>query len=329
LVVAVSLATAASAQAQQPAPPVAPGGWSSGVDVKPQPQAPAWGAQTTNTPRAAAPNERSQPNTTVVPRSSTEPAKPVTQVTLAALLTEDGQPIDQGLVWRIFRDKAGPEKGKLVATHRDAAPVLRLEPGDYMVNASFGRANLTRKITIVAGKQTAEKFVLNAGGLRILATLSGSGEAGGERAVHYDIYSDERDQYGQRTRIMSGAKPGLIIRLNAGLYQIVSTYGDANSVVRTDVTVEPGKLTDATVAHAGAPVTFKLVAQSGGDAMADTVWSIYTPQGDMVKETAGAVPSHILAAGTYSVSARHGGRVFRRDFTVQAGEATQVEVLMR
>jgi hypothetical protein len=329
LALGIALVAATPVLAQQA--PAAPGqpasGWG-GVDVKPQPP-PSWAPSQTNpAPPRAAPNERSQPNTTVVPRSAGE-QRPAAQLTLTALLTEDGQPIDQGLVWRVFRDKAGPEKGKLLATHREAVPVLRLEPGDYVINAAFGRSHLTRKVSVVAGRQQTEKFVLNAGGLRILATLSGVGEAGPERVVLYDIYSDERDQYGQRTRIMSGAKPGLIIRLNAGLYQIVSTYGDANSIVRSDVTVEPGKLTDATIVHTGAPVTFKLVAQTGGDAMADTTWSIFTPQGDMVKETAGAVPSHILAAGTYSVSARHAGRVFRRDFNVQAGEATQVEVMMR
>ena len=45
------------------------------------------------------------------------------------------------------------------------------------------------------------------------------------------------------TRIVDGVKQGVILRLNSGIYHVVSTYGDANAHVRTDVTVEAGKLT--------------------------------------------------------------------------------------
>ena len=61
---------------------------------------------------------------------------------------------------------------------------------------------------------------------------------------------------------MENAKPGLVIRLNAGAYHIVSLYGDANATVRADVTVEPGKITEATIKHTGAKTTFKLVQSS-------------------------------------------------------------------
>ena len=156
-----------------------------------------------------------------------------------------------------------------------------------------------------------------------------NGEAVNEKAVSYEIYSDERDQYGQRTKVMSGVKPGLVIRLNAGIYNVVGTYGDANAVARADVTVEAGKLTEATLSHAAAKVTFKLVARAGGDAIADTQWNVANAQGEVVKESVGALPTHVFAPGTYTVSARNAGEVFQRTFTVQAGEAAQVEVLRR
>jgi hypothetical protein len=249
------------------------------------------------------------------------------RVTLVALLTGDGQRIDQGVVWRVFQDAPGDGKSRLVSTHREASPELRLAPGTYMVNAAFGRAHLTRRITVKAGAPAVEKFVLNAGGLKIDATLEG-GEALPTTSVHYDILSDERDQFGNRTRIMTGVRPGLIIRLNAGLYHIVSTYGDANATVRADVTVEAGKLTSATVAHVMSRVTFKLVQRAGGHAIADTQWLLQLPSGEPVKESVGALPTHILAPGSYSVVARSGGRTFKRDFAVQSGDVVQVEVVM-
>ena len=308
-----------------------------------QPQGPGRGAwQTdTNPPPPAAPEAPGTatilvpPNTTVVPRSASEakPAAPVAggagQVSLVALLTEDGQNIEQGLVWRVFRDKPGPDgKLRVVSTHREASPSLRLDAGDYIVNVAFGRAHLTRKITVAGDRPAQERFVLNAGGLRLVPALAG-GEAVNDKAVTYDIYSDERDQYGQRTKVMTAARPGPVIRLNAGIYSVIGTYGDANAVARADVTVEAGKLTEATLTHAAARVTFKLVAQAGGDAIADTQWSIANTQGETVKESVGALPNHIFAPGTYTVSARNAGEVFQRTFAVQAGETVQVEVMRR
>lgn len=274
------------------------------------------------------------PNTTVVPRTRTDPKASglpsgPAQVTLVALLTEDGQSIEQGLVWRVFRAKPTADpNGRLVATHREASPTVRLDPGDYFVNVAFGRAHLTRKITVAGDRAVQERFVLNAGGLRVSSVLS-NGEAVNEKAVSYDIYSDERDQYGQRTKIMSAVRPGLIVRLNAGIYNIVGTYGDANATARSDVTVEAGKLTEATLTHAAAKVTFKLVTRAGGDAIPDTQWTVANTHGEPVKESVGALPTHVLAPGSYTVSARHQGRVFQRSFTVQAGDAAQVEVMAR
>jgi hypothetical protein len=275
-------------------------------------------------------------NTTIVPRAppdakSKNPAPVAGQTTFVALLTEDGQRIDQGMVWRIFEDNKGAAAGtknKLLSVYKEASPSVKLAAGDYVVNAAFGRANLTRKISIKPGSPAVEQFVLNAGGLR-MAALIGNGEPAPPNTISYDIYSDERDQFGNRSLIMRGAKPALIIRLNSGIYQIASTYGDANATVRADVTVEAGKLTEVTVAHASARVTFKLVSRAGGEALADTQWSIAMPQGEVVKESVGALPTHILAPGTYVVSARSGGRVFSRSFSVQHGQATQVEVVMQ
>lgn len=268
--------------------------------------------------------------TTVVPRSGSDakaPAAASASITLEALLTADGQRIDQGIVWRVFKDKGqGEAKARLVATQREAVPVVKLPPGDYVINAAYGRANLTRRVSLKSGDAAKERFVLNAGGLSLKA-LVGNGEAPAN-SVSYSVLSEDRDQFGNRLAVITGAKPGLIIRLNAGIYQVVSTYGDANATVRSDVTVEAGKLTEATIQHTAARVTLKLVTRAGGEAIADTQWAIQTAQGEVVKESVGALPSHTLAPGNYVAVARSAGKAFRRDFAVQNGETVQVEVLV-
>ena len=94
------------------------------------------------------------------------------------------------------------------------------------------------------------------------------------------------------------------------------------------MTVEAGKLTEVTLAHAAAKVTFKLVARPGGDAIADTQWSLATAQGEAVRESSGALPTHFLAPGGYVVSAKHAGRSYRRQFSVKTGDTAFVEVVI-
>lgn len=252
---------------------------------------------------------------------------PQVNMRFEAVLTDDGQRIEQGLVWRVFKaeqDSSG--RPKLVATVREAAPLIRLVPGDYSVNVAFGRANLTRKIQVKAA-DGAERFVLNAGGLKVTADVGGQPPPPG--SVTYSIQADERDQRGQRVTVLQNAKPGLIVRLNAGIYQITSTYGDANATVHADVTVEAGKLTEAAISHMAAKVAFKLVVEPGGDALPDTRWSIQTRGGEIVKESVGVFPTHILAPGTYAAFAKKDGKTYRRDFLVKAGDTVQVEVVMQ
>lgn len=250
------------------------------------------------------------------------------QVTLTASLTLGSRPITQALVWRVYRDKAAAgSKGLLVSTHKEASPTLRLNPGTYWINVALGRANLTRKITVAGDKIEKVHVVLNAGGLRVIPVLA-SGEAANAKLAAFDVESDERDEHGQTTKVVAGARAGVVLRLNAGIYSIVSTYGDANAIARADVSVEAGKLSEVRVTHPAAEVSFKLVTRGGGDAIADTQWSVATRQGEVVKESSGALPTHILAPGAYTVRAKHAGRFYRRDFTVKAGDSTLVEVVI-
>jgi len=300
-------------------------GWDAGVNLRSMFPAPSL------TDQGPVKEGASPSNVTVVPRTSEgadQNSNATTPVNLVALLTADGQLIDQGLVWRIY-DTAGGPKGtsKLLSTYRDPSPTVNLKPGNYMVNAAFGRADLTRTITVLPGAPMNEKFVLNAGGLRVKVLVDGAPPA--PNLVRYDILSGERDQLDNRTRVLSNAKPNVIVRLNAGIYRIVSTYGDANAKVEADVNVEAGKLTEATVSHSAAHVTFKLVTRLGGEALPDTQWTVQTPEGKVVKRSVGALPTHILAPGTYTIIAKSGKRAFKRDFTIAGGETAQVEVLMR
>jgi len=297
--------------------------WPTGIDLR--------GAVPAETGTTTAPQPASPTNTTVIPRTpgaTNAEGQSESQIKLIALLTADGQPIDKGITWRIYEDAPNTSsEPHLIRTLKTPNPTVKLKPGRYIVNAAFGRAHLTRQITVQQGTTAIEQFVLNAGGLRVKVLVDGRQPA--PNNATYRIYSDERDQFANRTKIISGAKPNRIIRLNAGIYHIVSTYGDANATVEADVTVEAGKLTEATITHSAAMVTFKLVARPGGEALPETQWTLQSPEGKVIKQSVGALPTHILAPGTYTIIAKSGTRAFKRDFTLSGGDVAQVEVLMR
>lgn len=266
-------------------------------------------------------------NTTVIgrKRAAGEGGGATSELRLMALLTSDGQQIDNGIVWRIFSTNPATRKLTLVGEYRDATPAINLAAGDYTVNAAFGRAHYTRRVTVKPGQNLTEQFVLNAGGLRVRALYKGASAPAG--MVTYAIYVDEREQFTSPTVVMSSVKPDLIIRLNAGIYRIISRFGDANARVEADVTVEAGKLSETTVTHAAGRAAFKLVTRPGGEALPDTVWTIKHTDGTIVKESVGALPSHYLKPGHYIVTAKSAGQIFSKDFEVSDGENTTVEVL--
>ena len=243
------------------------------------------------------------------------------------MLAKDTQPLTSGLIWRIYEGQVHDD-GSYRLLHTVAIRARPTLPGgEYLVNAAYGRANVTKRMTVWPDKQLDDIFNLNAGGLRLYATLAKQPLLS-DQSLTFDVYSDESDQFGNRRKVIAGAKSGVVMRLNGGTYRVESTYGDGNAVIEAEVTVEPGKLTEATVDHQAGKVTFRLVQKPGGEALADTIWNIYSGDGQLVKKSGGAFPSHVLAAGSYEVRVEHGQKEFAAKFSVEAGDKKQVEVVM-
>lgn len=242
---------------------------------------------------------------------------------LEARLVAGGLPLTEGLIWRVFSAQPNTEgQLPLVDKAEGGSTTLKLTSGDYLIHAAFGRAGATKRVTIADGDQT-ESLVLDAGGLQLDSVV------GDDRPISPEQLSFEilqQDQTGELVTVVPNAAPGKVLRLSAGTYHVVSRYGNVNAIVRADIQVEAGKLTEALMRHTGAEVTLKLVSQEGGEALANTSWSVTTQDGLEVHESVGAFPSIILAAGTYTAVAQHQGQVYSRDFTVEAGIARDIEV---
>jgi hypothetical protein len=234
--------------------------------------------------------------------------------------------ITNGLVWRVF--PARPDvTGTFRAIKEDktASPVMALPPGDYVVHVSFGLASTAKALHL--REATREVLEVPAGGIKLEGRVGDVKIPPSE--ITFDIFKGSQFESGFKTPLAQGVLTGDVVVVPEGNYHIVSNYGDTNAVVRSDIRVQTGKLTDVTVSHRAALITLKLVGERGGEAIANTNWSIITPGGDVIKESTGVFPRVVLAEGDYRAIARNEGRTYEREFKVIAGVDGEVEVTTR
>jgi len=273
---------------------------------------------------------QSLPPPAATARPQIAPAAPSGLAALAvtARFGRDLPAINGGLHWRVYPSK--PESTgafRLIKEEKAPNPVFTLPPGNYVVHVAFGLASTTKAVEVRAGEPARELFEIPAGGLRIEGKVGDARIPPGQ--ISFDLYRGSQFEPGDRRPIIQSVQTGDVILVPEGTYHIVSNYGDANATVRSDIRVQTAKLTDATVTHRAAVITLKLVNQAGGEARANTQWSVLTPGGDVVKESIGAFPRVILAEGDYRAIARNDEKTFERAFKVITGVDGEVEVLAR
>ena len=246
---------------------------------------------------------------------------------VAARYGQNAPPISAGLIWRVYSARPdSPGNFRLIKEDHGAAPTFALPPGNYVVHASLGLASAAKTIQLRTDT-VREVFDIPAGGIRL------EGRVGDVRIplgqIAFEIFTGSQFESSERRPIAQNVQTGDVVLLPEGTYYIVSNYGDGNSVVRSDIHIDAGKLTDIVVTHRAAIKTLKLVNNPGGEALANTQWTVLTPGGDVIKESIGAFPRLVLAEGDYHVIARNEGRTYQRDFKVITGVDGDVEVLAR
>jgi hypothetical protein len=299
------------------------------------PEAPAGPAMNLAPPSGPAsipnlPAPLTQPSVAAVPPALPPPGAAAPNQAVLALTARFGKDlpvVTGGLVWRIFSDRPD-ETGnfKLVREDRGATPNIVLAPGNYVIHVALGLVSAVRPVTLKA-ETDRESFILPAGGLRIEGRVGTSKIP--QNQISFAIYKGSQFEVGERASLVPSVAPGDVVLVPEGTYYIISNYGDANSVVRSDIRVQASKLTDVIITHRAAVITLKLVSDRGGEALANTAWSVITPGGDVIKESIGAFPRVVLSEGEYRAIAKNEGKVFERAFNVVNGVDGEVEVVAR
>lgn len=275
------------------------------------------------------PPQQPAPPLVAAPPVAAVPMVPAGQVALMvnARFFKEPTTINGALHWRIYPDKPDQTGAfRVLREERAAAPIFVLPPGGYVVHVSFGLATGAKRIQL-RSETVRETFELAAGGARFEGRVGDSRIPAGQ--ISFDVFRGSQFEGGDKRPIASNVPTTDLVLLPEGTYHVVSNYGDSNAVVRSDIRVQTGKLTDVVVNHRAAVITLKLVNDRGGEALANTQWSVLTPGGDVVKEATGAFPKVILAEGDYSVIARNDGKMFNGKFKVEPGFDREIEVMAR
>lgn len=257
-------------------------------------------------------------------------------VELSAVFGPGSRPILAGLAWRVFKATPGTDgQFPLVIESKEPDPRFRLPNGDYVIHVAYGLASAVRSVS-VEGDTRSERIPLNAGGLQIVGLL-------GDQPVQPDrlsvsVFVPEGNNP-QGKLVARDVRPGGLVPLPEGKYHLISTYldvasagqsgGATNSVIDADVRIQTGKTTEATLRHRAAQMTLKLVNAPGGEALANTSFTILTPGGDVIRELIGAFPAVVLAEGEYVAIARRDGRTYQGAFNVRSTRDRDVEILAR
>jgi hypothetical protein len=290
-------------------------------------------------------------------RPASQPAQtPASQsaqatLSLSAILNGGGAPLAGGLRWRVFAAQADPDGSHpLIVESSLAQPTLAIPPGDYVVHVAFGLASAAKRVTLGA-EVRSERLTLSAGALKIEGTLADAPIDPSKLSLAIYV-PQNRNPLGKL--VYAKGKAGDIIGLPEGSYHIVSTFLDtvgahsglnaqansgksavvappaaipSNSIVNADIKVTSGKRIEVTIRHRCATMTLKLVNKPGGEALANTTFTVLTPGGDVIRELVGAFPSLVLAEGEYVVIARHDSKIYQSTFQVQTGMDHDVEVV--
>jgi hypothetical protein len=266
-------------------------------------------------------------NSSVPSLSQSPPPIATGQVMLnaSAAFAESNLPIRSGLVWRILEDRGDATQPAIIGRASSPTPNFTLAPGNYILHVAYGFASASKRISVQTGNLN-ERLTISAGALRLKGAVGDSPIPANR--VSFSVYVPE-PQNSEGRLVVANAKADDMIRLPEGTYHVVSTYGDANAIMRSDLKVESGRVTEATLNHRAATVTLKLVGSAGGEAIAGTAFSVLTPGGDVIREAIGAFPSVTLAEGEYVLIARHEGKVHTKEFRVESGLDRDIEVIAK
>jgi hypothetical protein len=228
-----------------------------------------------------------------------------------ARLSEEGGLVNRPVVWKV---KAFG--GETLLTREADFAELPAEPGDYVVEASYGAVKVERKLTLLEGQRLGVTFVLNVGGLRILPKLQQIGLP--DAHPFTSIYRASGGADGELVAITE--EPGEILRLGAGAYRIESRFRPGNATAVTEVTVRPGRLSAVEIDMCAGIARLNVLNADDHD----VIWFITDAGGEALPGIPGPAADVVLKPGRYTLRTQIDGVDKASAFTIAPGQISAI-----
>lgn len=234
-------------------------------------------------------------------------------VELTARLSEEGGRIERDISWRL-RDSTGA----IVFDRTISIAEIKIPPGEYTVEAIYGSAGFSQRVSVLEANRLYVSFILDVGGIRILPRLKGMGLPTAQPQSL--VYSLSGHNKGQLIAISNIA--GEVLRVPAGDYRIESRFAAGNAVAVTDVKVKPGKMSALEINHMAGLARLSYV----GAARDDITWMVTSYQGERLLNIQGPSADVVLKPGSYSATAKVGDKVLTSYFIIAEGQERTIEL---
>ena len=240
------------------------------------------------------------------------------QLVLDATLGKADGVVDKPVRWRVFKGGSAPDAAALpvldVLEPRFAAPMTA---GTYWIDASFGRANYTAKVTVAEKGPTFVKAVFNAG----LVKLSVDGPAP-EIPIVYTVTKAGAE--GAAPLIVSPYRQSELI-LPVGSYDITAEAGTLSA--KKTVKVSAGARQDVSFALRVSELRLSASALAGGVSPGTYEYTVLVDDPDkpggrrIVARSTAPAPVFRLPAGTYYIQVKSGLAVASGRVALGAGSS--------
>ena len=252
---------------------------------------------------------------------------------LSPISTQGGEKLTEKMYYRVYEAKTDLSgKRNQVAVSGSVEPLFTLMAGDYVVEATHGKAKTELRVTITAGELTETTANLNVGYLKVLTTMA-DGMTPLDDGVYYRVLSNKTDLSGKREQIDASGSDAPLFRLPAGDYVIRTQQGKA--IAEQPVTVTAGSLTETLVVQNSGRIKATATYSAEGPAVDDGVyWRIFEAKTSLdgkrkqVDASGAGEPVFALPAGDYVAHAKIGGAQAETAFTLAPGDEKRVEVVI-
>jgi len=265
------------------------------------------------------------PEPAPAPAPTPEPAKPEFNFIPEAVMAAGGEPLkDAGNAWEIYKANADGTRGEYVTTDYNNFKTS-LEPGDYVVEARFGEAEVEQKLKVEAGQVYTPVFTLNAGTL-IVRPRAAEGEDISTAAtvvIDYPGGSGPSTSYGETKIVLPAGEQKLTVKLGSG-ERTETLQLAAGQTIEKDVVVGIGR------------VTVNAFYAPGGDKVdsSDLFVEIFKAKlkldgtREQVTYTYGPDAKFDLSPGDHVAVLRLDKATAEQPFNIRAGEAKDVTVVL-